>query len=200
MHFAKWLKLSIALGAIIAITGCAHPISIAPDLNSLNQNPGTTPIAKTVGYFISAEDRAKRVTTPAGGGDSVEYAPYADLEPGLYRTLGNVFSNVFVVKDLKDAEYLKSNNISIVFVPKIETTSSSRNHFFWPPTDFGVTMECKAVNAQGTQIWNTTVKTDGGLIPVKEILGDFGLAGKRASSEALKALATQMRSAPELSK
>lgn len=200
MKLMQFAKISVTLVIVAVITGCAHPISIAPDLNSLKQNSNISPIPKTVGYYISPEDRAKRVTTPAGGGDSVEYAPYADLEPGIYRTLGNIYTNVFVVKDLKDHAYLKSKEISMIFVPKIETTSSSRNHFFWPPTDFGVTLECSALDSQGVKLWSATVKTDGGLIPVKEILNDFGLAGRRASAEALKALEIQIRAAPELIK
>lgn len=200
MKLLQLVKISITLGIVALITACAHPINIAPDLNSLKPSDNVSPINKTVGYYISPEDRAKRVTTPAGGGDSVEYAPYVDLEPGIYRTLGNVYSNVLVVKDLKDKEYLSSKQISLVFVPKIETTSSSRNSFFWPPTDFEVTMECTALDNQGTKVWGNTVKATGGLIPVKEILNDFGLAGRRASAEALKALEAQIRATPELTK
>lgn len=190
----------MALSVAVLCGGCAHPITIAPDLTRLTPDNAQPKIEKSVGYYISEQNKALRVTTPAGGGDSVEYAPYADLEPGLYRVLSNVFSAAYVVKDVKDLAFLQSKNIAWVFTPTLTTNSSSRNSFFWPPTDFSVTIDCTAADASQQQVWQTTVKADGDLIAVKEILKDHGLAGKSAAAKALTQFQGRLQAAPEFRK
>lgn len=187
----------MAVGVALICGACAHPITIAPDLDKVTADQSQPRIEKSVGYFISEKNKALRVTTPAGGGDSVEYAPYEDLEPGFYRVLSNVFSAVHVVKDPKDQAFLESKNITWIFTPTLTTSSSSRNSFFWPPSDFSITIDCMAVDSEQREVWKTTVKAESELIAMKEILKEHGLAGKSASGNALRMLQKQLQSAPE---
>lgn len=190
----------LMLSSTVFISGCAHPITIAPDLSKLPREQTQSKIERSVGYYISEQNKAVEVTTPAGGGDSVKYKPYADLEPGLYRVLSNVFTSVYPIKDTKDQAYLQSNNIAWIFTPTLTTNSSSRNHFFWPPTDFNLIIECTAADPTLKLVWQTSVKADNDVIAVKEILKDHGLAGKSAAEKALLHLQTQIQAASEFQK
>ena len=76
----KFFILSIAL----ILGGCAHPITIAPDIASVGivkQRKSS----KSIGYYF-AESAEKEVTTAGGGGDSIRYKPYKDLETGSLST------------------------------------------------------------------------------------------------------------------
>ena len=86
------LLVSVAALALLALTGCAHSISVAPDLNRIP--PASSKIAKAAGYVITESNRWREVTTPGGGGDSVKYFPYKDLEPGFRKALAEVFDKV----------------------------------------------------------------------------------------------------------
>src|SRR5262245_2668494 len=83
--------LGILILAAAVLTGCAHPMSIKPDLAALATSPVSLEqrIQKNVGLYISPADRAKLVTSKGGGGDKVTYAPYADTETGIYKVLGD---------------------------------------------------------------------------------------------------------------
>lgn len=187
----------LALCALVTLIGCAHPISISPDMASVDRKDLGTRIPKSVGYYISAEDRAREVTTPGGGGDKVQYMPYRDLEPGLYKMLSNAFSEVHVLKSPDDKEFIRAQKIGFVLVPKIETTSSSSSLLTWPPTDFTVSLECRALNGDGTVVWNETVKGEG-KAAFSEFVGDFSLAGRRASEKAILELQRAILSASAL--
>ncbi len=181
---------------IVLCSGCAHQVDIAPNLTVLTNENASPKIDKAVGYYISKESRALSVTTRAGGGDSVKYTPYADLEPGLNLVLSKVFTATYPVEDINDQAFLQSKNIAWVFTPTITTTSSSRNAFFWPPTDFSVTINCIATDNNQQQVWNNTVQADGDLIAVKEILKDHGLAGRSAAENALIKLQSELVTSP----
>ena len=170
---------------IALCSGCAHQVDIAPNLTVLTNMNTSAKIDKSVGYYIPEEKRVLSVTTPAGGGDSVKYTPYADLESGLNLVLSNIFSATYKVEDINDKTFLKSKNISWIFTPTITTTSSSRNVFFWPPTDFTVTINCITTDDDQQQVWNHTVQADNNLMSVKEILKDYGLAGRSAAENTL---------------
>lgn len=186
------IRLSL-LSALLVLAGCAHPINIAPNVASVDRKDLGTKIPKNVGYYISAEDRAREVTTPGGGGDRVSYVPYRDLEPGLYRVLANSFSDVQVLKSPND----KDAKVALVFVPKITTDSSSSNPLTWPPTSFTVSIECKALSPSGAVVWEKTVKGEGAAT-FSEYASDFALSGRRASEKALLELQRQLLVSPAL--
>ncbi|HNB42584.1 MAG TPA: hypothetical protein PLX21_13565 [Rhodocyclaceae bacterium] len=190
----------MALSAAVLLGGCAHSINITPDSAKLASTQAQTKIDKVVGYYISEPNKALEVTTPAGGGDSVKYKPYADLEAGLQQALVNVFANAYPIKDIKDQAFLQGKDIAWVFTPTLTTNSSSRNNFFWPPTDFSVTIECTAVDAAQKPVWQTTVKADNDVVAVNAVIKDHGLAGKSAAEKALRQLQNQLQAAPEFRK
>ena len=82
-------KAILLLTVPLLLMGCAHKINLTPPLNTLDKQSLTESL-KNVGYYISAEDKAKEVTTPGGGGDKVKYTTYADLEPALKHALDNL--------------------------------------------------------------------------------------------------------------
>jgi hypothetical protein len=185
--------LSVVL-SFLFLTACAHPIVITPNMGELNAN-GTNKINKNVGYYIPAAERDKRVETPGGGGDKLSYTPYKDLEPAMQKTLANVFSDVYTVNSLEDKAFLQAKKISYVFVPKIETESSSESAFTWPPTKFTVSLECAALDANGREIWRKTTKQSGEAT-FSEFKTDFPLAGKRAALKAFQDMQKTIHTTP----
>jgi hypothetical protein len=184
------------LGAAFLVVGCAHQINISPPLNTLDV-ADLRKIDKTVGYYIAPADLTKEVTTPGGGGDKVKYLPYQESEPALKYVLANTFTKVVPVAKLDDQQFLSSNNVAYVFVPTIETDSSSESAFTWPPTKFTVTLDCRALDAAGTTIWQQKVKGQGEA-SFDEFKQDFSLAARRASREAFRNLQTEISTAKEL--
>lgn len=186
----------IALAAgIVLLGGCAHPIVISPPTHTLETKSG--PVTnKNAAYFISKDNREKQVTTAGGGGDKVSYYPYKDLETAYYKSLSGVFNRVYTLDSLNNGEYLRSNNISFVFVPIIETESSSTGVLTWPPTDFSVTLESTVTDTGGKPVWSNRV-TGKGHAEYQEFLSDFALSSKRAGEQAFKAFQDALVSAPE---
>lgn len=191
----NWFCRGIVVVSLLSLIGCAHPINIAPNAATFDAPAAGKKVAKNVGYYISSEDRNREVTTPGGGGDKITYFPYRDLEPALFKVLTNNFADVHVLSSLDDKALLASKKIAYVVVPKIETTSSSSSAFTWPPTDFSVSLECRALAPDGNAVWQTTAKGEG-KATFSEFKSDFGLAGRRASEAALKQLDIQLRSSP----
>jgi hypothetical protein len=183
------------LAATLFVVGCAHQINITPPLNTLEAKE-VRKIDKTVGYHITAADLAKEVTTPGGGGDKVKYSPYQESEPALKYILSNVFTKVVPVTRLDDRQFLATNNVTYVFVPSIETTSSSESAFTWPPTRFTVTLDCRALDASGATVWQKKVKGEG-QAEFDEFKHDFSLAARRASKEAFLNLQSEINAAKE---
>jgi len=172
-----WLACALVLGA------CAHPITIAPNLASLAA-PGAPVKPGTVGLYVSAEDKARQVTTPGGGGDKVSYFPYRDLESGIYKVLGNIYERVVLVPSPTDVEALAKSGVSVVARPQIITQSSSGSALTWPPTTFQVQLSCTFTDISGTTIAETLI-TGNGNAEFSEFKSDFSLAGKRAAEDAL---------------
>lgn len=191
MRKAAYLSVVISF---LLLTACAHPIVITPNMGELNGN-GVNKVNKVVGYYIPASEREKRVETPGGGGDRLSYTPYKDLEPAMQKTLANVFSDVYPVSSLEDKAFLKAKKISYVFVPKIETESSSESAFTWPPTKFTVSLECAALDANGREIWRKTTKSSGEAT-FDEFKHDFPLAAKRASLKAFQDMQKTINATP----
>ncbi len=174
----NYLTRVIAVLALFITIGCAHQINITPPLNTLDVD-GIGKIDKNVGYYISPVDLSKEVTTPGGGGDKVKYFPYKESEPALNKILSNIFSKVYPLTSIDDKQFISSNNISYIFIPKIETNSSSDSAFTWPPTNFTVSLDCKALDRSGSVIWQKNVKGEGEA-SFSEFKNDFPLAAKRA--------------------
>ena len=191
-------KLLLASLACIALLGCAHPITLNPDLATI-QAKGSPLIDKQVGFHISDASKAQEITTPGGGGDKVRYFPYRDLEPGIYKALTEVFRSVSKVKDPKDLESLRTSGISLLIVPEITTTSASPSPFTWPPTQFSVTLACTVTDAAGKPVRSFSV-TGNGKAEFDEFKSNFSLAAVRASNDALSQLVTVLGESPELRK
>src|SRR5262245_53881342 len=126
--------------AAAVLAGCAHPMTIKPDLAAISKVtvPESSRIPKSVGLYISEADKAKLVTTPGGGGDKVRYTPYADLETGIYKVLSDVFQSVTVLT--APVEAAAKGNITLVVQPEVVTDSTSSGILTWMATDFTVTI------------------------------------------------------------
>ena len=110
---------------IMVCTGCAHTIAISPDISKIERDINLMPIEKNVGYYIASEVRDKNVTTPGGGGDSVSYFPYKDIETGFYKMLTNVFKEVTKLISTTDMDTISRRSIVYIITPEISTDSSS---------------------------------------------------------------------------
>ena len=182
----NYLIRVIVVSTLFFTIGCAHQINITPPLNTLDAD-GISKIDKNVGYYISPDDLSKEVITPGGGGDMVKYFPYKESEPALNKILSNIFAKVYPLATADDNQFILSNDISYVFIPKIETNSSSKSAFTWPPTNFTVSLDCKALDNSGSVIWQINVKGEGEAV-FNEFKHDFPLAAKRAVKKAFSML------------
>ena len=188
------LRVAIVAAALLG-AGCAHQINITPPLNTLAAND-IVRIDKSVGYYVSPADRRKEVESPGGGGDKVKYLPYQESEPALRQVLANVFAKVVSLASLDDKTFLANNNVAYVFVPTIATDSASDSPFTWPPTRFTLTLDCRALDAAGATVWQTTVLGQGSA-EFDEFKHDFSLAARRASKDAFLRLQQQINLARE---
>jgi hypothetical protein len=188
MSFKRLIQIGAALAVLSLASGCAHNIVITPE------SPAATDAAKSskaVGLYISAADREKKVETPGGGGDKVSYAPYKDLEGPLYFTLARVYTKVESVP-AADAATLSAKGLNFFVTPIIVTDSSSTSSFTWPPTNFSVELQVKAVDGAGKELWAEKV-TGKGAAEFAEFKSDFPLAAKRAGKDALDQLEVVLR-------
>lgn len=192
----KRLYLLLLSLPLILLVGCSHPMVITPYIQNLPIE-NDKKVNKNVGYFISEADRTKRVTTPGGGGDEVEYSPYKDIESALHKILINVYKDAYKLNSATDTNEIKDKNISYVFIPKMVTHSSSESFLTWPPTDFSIELTTKALNDKGQQVWSN--KTTGkGHAEYEEFTSDFSLSARRASEEVFKKLQKEIQSSKEL--
>jgi len=187
-------KLSklLLIPTILLLTACAHTIQITPDSDKLR---AATPPSSTlsVAYYISPSDKTKQVTSPGGGGDKISYLPYKDAEAPLNIILSNLYKNVFTAPSATDKDFIAGKKITYVFSPTITTTSSSSSAFTWPPTDFSMTIECAALDADGREVWRDKV-TGTGHAEFSEFKADFPLAAKRATEDAFRKLQEKISS------
>lgn len=182
-----WVRRILLVALVLSCGGCAHAILIAPDGDRLPDVAAVPHTDKAVGYYISSVDRARTITTPGGGGDSVAYAPYKELEPALYRVLSRHFDRVYSLSSNEDFAFVREKNIRFVFAPRFETQSSSDSLLTWPPTDFGVTIDVTAIDGAAKPVWHARV-TGSGQATFSEFKSDFGLAAKRAAEAAFRHL------------
>jgi len=185
---SKLLLTSIIMITTL-ISGCAHQIKINPNTESFSES--NLKINKVVGYHISDTDRNKLVKTDGGGGDDITYTPYKDTESVLFTVLSNKFKDVYLVKSLDDSTFIKDNEIKLIFIPKITTSSSSQSPFTWPPTKFTVDLKIKAINSSGDVVWEKQIKKTG-LAEYDEFKSDFSLSARRATEQTFLQLAQEI--------
>src|SRR5262249_4075786 len=150
---------------------------------------------KTVGYYISPEQRALKVTTPGGGGDKVSYLPYVESEPALKQILGNIYASAVALQAPNDKAELERKNVAYVVIPTITTPSKSSSALTWPPTNFTITLDCKAADAAGAAAWSGKVTGTGEAV-FADFKHDFSLAARRASKDAFNQLQKEIVAAP----
>lgn len=194
MNTFKSLLIIAAAGLLAA---CAHPLVISPDPASLTT--GSTKIEKNVGMVITPADKGAQVTTPGGGGDNVSYFPYKDLEFGLYSTLSSAFKNVVPLTSENDRQVIGQQNIDLIFVPSIQTASSSESMFTWPPTFFSIMIDYRVTDATGVQVTNGRVLGEG-RAEFSEFKSDFALAARRAGTDAMNKLRDKLLSTEDIRK
>jgi hypothetical protein len=191
----NYLKTLFSLLIAAWLSGCAHPIVISPDPSTLPV--ASEKIAKNVGFVISADDRTREIVSPGGGGDNVSYVPYRDLEFGLYSTLSAVFNNAIPLASQDDKKAISAQELNLIFVPKIQTTSSSESMFTWPPTYFSIMLDYTLLDAAGVQVTSGRVMAEG-RAEFSEFKSDFALSAKRAGSDLFNKLKSKLLTTPEL--
>ena len=195
----RFFAYCAALLACSFLFGCAHPISMTPDLSVLSAAGSGQVIDKQVGYHLPDALRAQEVTTPGGGGDKVRYFPYRDIEPGFYKALAEAFRGVTKIPDPKDVVAVKNSGISLLITPEIRTNSSSSSAFTWPPTEFTVTLACAITDLNGSSI--ETIRVTGeGRAEFAEFKSNFSLAAVRATNDALSKLVKALNDSSALRK
>lgn len=192
----RLLTLLGSITVLLALFGCAHPITMNPDLAAVKaQKPAV--VDRTVGYYIADASRAIEVTTGGGGGDKVRYFPYRDLEPGFYKALSESFRDVRKIQNPADATAVAASGISLLITPEISTISSSESLLTWPPTQFTVNLVCKITDTKGVLV--TEVRVSGyGQATFDEFKSNFSLAAVRASNNALGLLIKALGETPAL--
>lgn len=193
----RTVLLVLSLALVTLVSGCAHPLAIGPDIAKIERDGSIQPIGKSVGYYIAPDIRDKAVTTPGGGGDSVTYFPYKDIEIAFYKMLGNVFQNVTRLKSPHDTDAIGKHSITYIITPEITTDSSSSSPFTWPPTRFGVSLTCDISDANGKAVSRASVRGEGHA-EYDEFKSDYSLSGKRAAQDALLKMQSMLLSLPEL--
>jgi hypothetical protein len=189
--------LAVVLVCCLELAGCAHPVSMVPNLAAIPASSGATVANKKVAYYISDASRALEVTTPGGGGDKVRYFPYRDLEAGLYKTLATVFREVTKVSKPDDLEGMRQGGISVLVQPEISTMSFSDSIVTWPPTMFTVNLTCQFKDAQG-QVIDTISVSGTGMASFDQFKSNVSLSSARASDDALQKLAQALRQSTAL--
>ncbi|WP_157268271.1 SHOCT domain-containing protein [Azohydromonas aeria] len=181
------LRIIILLGMVMALAGCAHPVNISPNAAVVTRSPDLPPrVRHNVGFFLPLELMNLEVTTPGGGGDSVRYFPYRDMESGYQYMLSNVFENVVRLSAVGSAEDLARQGVKVVVTPTLVTNSGSTNTLTWSPTHFTVDLTSQVRDASGKSLGNPRVvgngRTNGALITDF----DFGKSGRLAMEDALR--------------
>ncbi|WP_454764285.1 hypothetical protein [Cupriavidus campinensis] len=184
-----------AAAALVALTGCAHPILIATE-KSTPAAPAAKKLDRNIGFVIPDTLLTKEVITPGGGGDKVSYLPYRDLEFPLYGTLSNVFANATKLKAADDRAAIEKAQVSYILTPEITTDSSSDSALTWPPTRFTVNLTCTVTDLNGKVVLKKVV-TGQGNAEFSEFKSNFSLSAQRASEDMLRNLQKTLSEAPE---
>ena len=178
------LKILFAGMAAVILAGCAHPITVTPNIAKLEQSAGSNRVPVSVGYYIPPELETLEVTTPGGGGDNVRYYPYRDIEPGFAKLLANVFSGVVKLTSAPVFSDTNPQRLDYIVQPQLVTSSGSTGFFTWPPTNFGVDLTSDFRDTAGKLVASPRV-LGVGTAETGERLSDHGIAGRRAMEDAL---------------
>jgi hypothetical protein len=180
------IKLVSLLLAIASLVGCAHTIDVSPNnLSDARETSSPNKVNTSVGYYIPIEHISLQVTTPGGGGDSVKYHPYRDIEASYEKMLNNVFERVVRLRSAESATVLSESDVKYIITPDILTNSGSSSMFTWPPTNFSVDLTSNIKNSAGVTIATPRVLGNGQVAGFSEFKNDFGLAGRIAMADAL---------------
>lgn len=192
----KLFKAFALLTAVLALSGCAHTLQIAPDLAKIERPVDAKPkIQANVAYYINDALRKEERTTPGGGGDKVTTTPYRDLETGFYKMLSNVFDKVTLVRTQNDSSSLAQQKIDYVITPVVTPNSSSSSMLTWPPTHFTIDLSCDISDPSGKLLYRKQVVGQGNA-EFDEFKQDFGLSGKLAMQDALLKMQNQLLEIP----
>ncbi len=186
----KNFKIIPLIFSCLLASGCAHKINIDPDVTMISRGSSADILPAKIGYHFPAGAREKEVITPGGGGDRVAYNPYRDIEAAFEKMLRNIFRDVSRLETTEDAE-LDRKSIDLVASIDIQTNSSSPSPFTWPPTWFSVDLTSKLNDRAGNIVDKISV-TGEGKAEFPEFAGNHGLAGKRASFEALAKMQSEL--------
>lgn len=199
MSFSYFSKNALRMAAcvsslvmVVLVTGCAHPITLTPDINKIGN--ATSKINKSAGYYISPADMAKEMETKGGGGDNVKYMPYRDLDAGMFKAFSQVFDNVVKLKSPGDAA---AQGVQLVIVPSITTFSASDSLLTWPPTQFSITITNAVSDVNGKEIARVQ-STGQGQATFSEFTSDFSLSAKRAAQDVMDKLVKDLASSTSL--
>jgi hypothetical protein len=162
------------------LSGCAHPLNISPDISAINKSAPVAKSMKSISYYFT-EDLEKEVTTPGGGGDSVKYKPYKELDTGIYKVLSDNFKSVVTQKSGVTQSKVENDLVAEI---TISTNSSSSSAFTWPPTLFGVNISTNLLDTKTGKKEKILVVGEG-RAEFEEFKSNFNLSGKRASEDAL---------------
>lgn len=144
----------------LMLAACTHPLVITPDMSSMDID-SVTRIHKNAGYYIAASDKRQVSLGPSSMGESVSYMPYRDLEPAIKSTLANIFDRVSAVPSLNDEKFLRENNISYIFVPRIVRTDMTNRWHQWSPDTFTISLECIVYDQDRHEIWKMATERTG---------------------------------------
>jgi hypothetical protein len=189
-----WLQRALLAFVVVQCAGCAHTMVVGPDADKLPAASASR-MDVTAAYVMTEAQRGLVTTTAGGGGDKASYQLYHDLEPALFRVLSNRFANAFVVASIDDKKFLADKNVQFVFTPNFRSNSSSSSLLTWPPTDFTLTIDIQAQDAQGRKMWQDKVAGTGHA-EFSEFKHDFGLSAKRAAQDAFGKLQQALQSFP----
>lgn len=140
------IKVLLSFFILLFMTGCVHDVSIAPELSKVKKRRPVT-IDRTVAYYIPADLYKQSVETPGGNNDTLRYSPYAETEPALKKVLNNIFTKVYKINSLDDA-LIAEKNIKFIFIPNIETMSSSNSNVDWQPTKFNMILKVQVLHGE----------------------------------------------------
>jgi hypothetical protein len=181
---------------LLAMSGCAHKIEISPDLSIIESKENSDKISASIGYYIDPVSKEREVITPGGGGDRIRYKPYFDIEDAFSAMLHNIFTNVITLDSIANNNSV-NKSIDYLLTLDITTNSSSASMLTWPPTWFGVNISSNLMRPSGEIIETLSVKGEG-RAEYSEFLFNKGLAGRRASLDAINKMQNALLSVPQL--